>query len=283
MKTLLSIQSQVSFGAVGNTVTSMVAAQMDIPLAAVNTINLVAHPGYGMMAGGSISDTNFNAILTAITTLNFWAEVGLISTGYMARQQQVHDVAEMIKTATSHHSGLPVIIDPAFGDHGRLYGDVAIADAIRNHLLPLASITTPNCFEAAWLTGIDINNADDAKRAALTMLDTYPQLDAVIITGVIADASNEAKCLDIMHKRDRQYEHKAPKLIHHSQGFSGGGDLFASLLASYIITGDSLAAAFTSAAQQTSAILQHLDHIKQSDITGLAIKVILEKSANQLD
>jgi pyridoxine kinase len=283
MKTLLSIQSQVSFGAVGNTVTSMVAAQMNIPLAAVNTINLVTHPGYGIIAGGSISDTNFKAILTAMPKLDFWDEVGLISTGYMARQQQVHDVAEMIKTAASEHSALPVLIDPAFGDHGRLYGDVAIADAIRSHLLPLARITTPNCFEAAWLTGIDIQNADDAKRAALTMLNTYPQLDAVIITGIIADAANGAKCLDIMHMRDSQYEHKAPKLIHHPQGFSGGGDLFAALLASYIITGNSITAAFTSAAQQTSDILQHLDHIKQSDITGLAIKVILEKSANKLD
>ncbi len=59
MKTILSIQSQVSFGAVGNTVTHMVAHLMDIDIAAINTISLVAHPGYGIRAGGAASDDDF--------------------------------------------------------------------------------------------------------------------------------------------------------------------------------------------------------------------------------
>jgi len=277
MKTLLSIQSQVSFGAVGNTVTSMVAAQMDIPLAAINTINLVAHPGYGIKAGGSLNDTDFNSILAAITKLNFWADIGVIATGYMAKQQQVEAVSETIKIATSDHPHLPVLIDPAFGDHGRLYGDVAIADAIRDLLLPLASITTPNRFEASWLTGMDIHDANDARHAARHMLDQYPQLNTVIITGITPNTPNKDECLDIMQSRTGQDEHKAPLLTHHPHGFSGGGDLFAALLAAHIITGHDMAAAFSRAATLTSAILQHLDHHQQSDITGLAIKSILSK------
>jgi len=281
MKTLLSIQSQVSFGAVGNTVTNMVAAQMDIPLAAINTINLIAHPGYGLKAGGSLSDADFNAILKAITTLNFWSDIGVISTGYMARQQQVIAVAETLKTAASHHPELPVLIDPAFGDHGRLYGDVAIAEAIRDLLLPLAHITTPNRFEAAWLTGIDIHNAEDAEQAAFQMLDHYPLLEAVMITGIIPQTPHDTKCLDIMYSRTTKSEHNAPLLTHHPHGFSGGGDLFAALLASYVIKGDDVAAAFSKAAQHSSDILQYLDRQGQSDITGLAITRILDDAKKQ--
>ncbi len=275
MKTLLSIQSQVSFGAVGNTVSHMVAAQMDIPLAAINTITLVAHPGYGIKAGGSLSDADFNAILAAITALHFWTDIGVVATGYMAKQQQVEAVAETIQVAASDHPHLPVLIDPAFGDHGRLYGDEAIADAIRDQLLPLASITTPNRFEAAWLTGMDIHNTDDARAAARQLLDQYPQLNTVIITGIIPNTPDAGECHDIMQSRTAEDDHKAPLLTHHPQGFSGGGDLFAALLAGHMIKGDDMGAAFSLAATQTSAILQYLDRHRQSDITGVAIKRIL--------
>jgi pyridoxal/pyridoxine/pyridoxamine kinase len=52
MKTILSIQSQVSFGAVGNTLAIMVANAMNSDIATINTISLIAHPGYGIRAGG---------------------------------------------------------------------------------------------------------------------------------------------------------------------------------------------------------------------------------------
>ena len=80
MKTILSIQSQVSFGAVGNTLATMVAHLMDVDIATVNTISLVAHPGYGIRAGGAASDADFSSILTAISSLDLCVLSGSLIT-----------------------------------------------------------------------------------------------------------------------------------------------------------------------------------------------------------
>ena len=269
MKTILSIQSQVSFGAVGNTLATMVANVMDIDIATVNTISLVAHPGYGIRAGGITSDTDLSSILTAISTLDLWADIGMITTGYMAEVSQVGLTHTAINNAKSHllTSPLSVLIDPAFGDHGRHYNDKGIAHAIRDQLLPVADIITPNRFEASFLSGMDITDATTAVSAGRTLLSRYGNMTTVIITGIIQDNQS----MDILIQGDQIMHHTAPRLDHNANGFAGGGDLFASLLSGYLMKGVDMAKAFQTTADMTGRILKHLDKQKERDISRHAI------------
>lgn len=273
MKTILSIQSQVSFGAVGNTLATMVAGVMGVEIAAVNTISLVAHPGYGMRAGGSINDDELAAILTAISSLGLWDNIGMVTTGYMAKQSQVRLVREAIekgRTATP----LSVLIDPAFGDHGRHYNDTAIANAIREQLLPTADIITPNCFEASFLSNTDIMDADTATVAGRVLLSRFENMHTVIITGIIQND----QCLDMLIQRDHISQHLSRRLNHNADGFAGGGDLFSSLLSGYLIKGRDIISAFQATASQASAILSFLDKRKERDITRLAVSECLNNN-----
>ena len=68
MKSVLSIQSAVTIGAVGNTMASLVMAAAGQHLCRVDTVQLAAHPGYGFRAGGSIDDQAFADILAGIRT-----------------------------------------------------------------------------------------------------------------------------------------------------------------------------------------------------------------------
>ena len=68
MKSVLSIQSAVTIGAVGNTMASLVMAARH-HLCRVDTVQL-AHPGHGFRAGGSIDDQAFADILAGIERLN---------------------------------------------------------------------------------------------------------------------------------------------------------------------------------------------------------------------
>ncbi len=52
-------------------------------------------------------------------------------------------------------AGPAVLCDPVIGDHGGLYVPEAVATAIRDRLMPLATLATPNRFELAWLTGTE--------------------------------------------------------------------------------------------------------------------------------
>lgn len=271
MKTILSIQSQVSFGAVGNTLATMVAGVMNSDIATINTISLIAHPGYGIRAGGAINDDDMAAMLDAISALYLWDHIGMVTTGYMARAEQVRLTRDAIDAGKAI-TPLSVLIDPAFGDHGRHYNDTSIAHAIRDQLLPVADIITPNRFEASFLSDIDITDAASATAAGQALLADYPQMSAVIITGIVQDKS----CTDILIQPDHIQQYHAPRLAHNANGFAGGGDLFASLLSGYHMQGHDMGVAFAKTADQTARILSYLDKQKKRDITRQAIAACLE-------
>jgi pyridoxine kinase len=271
MKTILSIQSQVSFGAVGNTLAIMVANAMNIDIATINTISLIAHPGNGIRAGGITHDDDMAAMLAAIPALDLWDNIGMVTTGYMARAEQARltrDAIDAGKTITP----LSVLVDPAFGDHGRHYNDTSIAHAIRDQLLPVADIITPNRFEASFLSDIDITDTTSATTAGQTLLAHYPCMSAVIITGIVQDNI----CMDILIRADHIRQHTAPRLSHNANGFAGGGDLFASLLSTYHMQGHDMDMAFSRTADLTARILRHLDKQEKRDITRQAIAASLK-------
>jgi pyridoxine kinase len=85
-------------------------------------------------------------------------------TGYFSSAPQVIAVAKQIKALKAEHEGLQVLVDPVIGDHGRLYVGKDVAETIRDQLLPLATITTPNLFELLWLAG-----GEDVKNAVATL------------------------------------------------------------------------------------------------------------------
>jgi hypothetical protein len=57
-------------------------------------------------------------------------------------------------------------VDPVLGDDGRLYCDAALVPVFRDELAPLASLLTPNAFEAELLTGERVTDVASALRAA---------------------------------------------------------------------------------------------------------------------
>jgi pyridoxine kinase len=75
-------------------------------------------------------------------------DVDAVLTGYFADAEQVGVVAKTLPHLKARH----ILIDPVIGDHGALYVGEAVAEAIRDQLLPLATIITPNLFELQWLS-----------------------------------------------------------------------------------------------------------------------------------
>jgi pyridoxine kinase len=121
-----------------------------------------------------------------------------------------------------------VLIDPVVGDAGRLYVAEPTAEAIRDQLLPLATIATPNLFELLWLTGSDARcPAEVAVRARQLGPPT------VVVTSARQTAGSVAT---LLVSKNRQFEREMPK---HHQVPHGAGDLFAGLFLGHWLNGAS--------------------------------------------
>jgi pyridoxine kinase len=141
------------------------------------------------------------------------------------------------------------ILDPVLGDGGRLYVDSAIVDQIRQKLLPVAHIVTPNQFELGLLTDSHIETAHEAARAAKTMLQQNPNLQAVIATGI---ANEDRGISDLKVTRQNVTAFDYAKRPH---GVAGGGDLLTAILACWLTAGHDLNAAFAAASQDAHHII----------------------------
>jgi hydroxymethylpyrimidine/phosphomethylpyrimidine kinase len=89
-----------------------------------------------------------------------------IKTGMLGSAEMVEAVADIIAGA-----GVPAVVDPVMIAKGgaALLADSAIA-AVRERLVPLAALLTPNAPEAQALTGVAIETTDDLRRAGEALL-----------------------------------------------------------------------------------------------------------------
>ena len=92
MKQILSIQSAVTCGFVGNSVAAPVITTLGMQPLLIDTISLAAHPGYGTIAGGPADQTQFSAILEALTTLRVLPQINSVVTGYLGDARQADPI-----------------------------------------------------------------------------------------------------------------------------------------------------------------------------------------------
>jgi len=213
------ISSHVVRGSVGNRAAVLALESLGLPVWAVATINLPWHPGHGPSTRIVPDDTSFNALLEDLSGSKFSQELGAILTGYLATPEQVKAVAAFIKTNRAQNPELYYVCDPVIGDDTGLYVSEAIADAIRDQLLPLANVITPNRFELGWLTGKTVSTNDE-------IVSTVRETDvpAALVTSAFGMLKNSTGNLFVNDQVALLAEHR-----HVENAPNGVGDLTAAL------------------------------------------------------
>lgn len=107
-------------------------------------------------------------------------------TGYIGSASLLEAVVEVVGALRRVSPGLTYVCDPVMGDEGRLYVAQDMVDSYRQHIVPLASVMTPNQYEAELLTGIKINGTADALRACEELHARGPH--TVVITSMASSA-----------------------------------------------------------------------------------------------
>jgi pyridoxine kinase len=89
-----------------------------------------------------------------------------VLSGYIGSADQVEVVADAVFRVRRANPHALYCLDPVLGDDGRAYAKPRVAEAIARHLLPIASIVTPNAFELSQLSALPVRDRDDAFVAA---------------------------------------------------------------------------------------------------------------------
>ncbi|MFO1089045.1 MAG: DUF429 domain-containing protein [Hyphomicrobiales bacterium] len=187
---ILTISSLVAWGSVGNAIIVPALVAMGIAPRAVPTITLSNHPGLGKPSGQRLGDTEFAALLDTLAASAALADCRGVLTGYFASPAQVAAAAATIRRLKQARPGLLYLCDPVVGDEAGLYVPDAVATAVRDLLIPLADISTPNRFELAWLTGLDVTDEGTATIAARAMGTAE-----VVATSISFDGDRLGLCL----------------------------------------------------------------------------------------
>ncbi len=163
---ILAISSQVAYGPVGLTAAVPALQACGHEVLAVPTTTLSNHPGHGKPSGFRTAPEDMARILDSLGELGVLSGAGAAMTGYFASAGQVEAAAIVLARMKSANPALYVLIDPVVGDEGGLYVPLAVAEAIRDRLLPLATCITPNRFELSWLSGEAVSDEGTAVAAA---------------------------------------------------------------------------------------------------------------------
>ena len=248
---ILSIQSAVMHGAVGNEAAMPIYQHLQQPAERLDTVRLAAHPGYGTTTLSLTPPQELDGLLSDYRRMANFQSLAAVQTGYFGHHSQIDPVAEFICASQSAHTNLIYLLDPVLGDGGRLYVDQAIYEAMREQLLPLADIITPNQFELGLLTDSLIETETGAIEAARSLLGE--RLQTVFVTGV---PTIDGQIADIMVTTEAETLIKTQK---QAAGVSGSGDVLSAFFLSAVLNGTTMTQAAEAASYKTAQILSRAE------------------------
>lgn len=194
---VIVISSHVVRGSVGNRAAVFALETLGHPVWAVPTVTLPWHPGHGRATRIVPDDDAFAALMRDLEAAPWLGEVGGVLSGYLGSPAQAAAVASLVAAVRRRTPGALYVCDPVMGDLGGLYVPRATAEAIRDRLLPLADVATPNRWELQWLSGQACDTPREAIAAAgrlgpPTMLVTSAPVMMADSTGNLLVAATRA-------------------------------------------------------------------------------------------
>lgn len=210
MRRLLMISSYVARDPVGLTAASPPLLSAGIDVVGLPTVVLSNHPIRAHIAGITLDPRLLSDMVAALADNGWLASFDAIFSGYLPSLQHVEVVAETVKRLRALKPGVTYVCDPIFGDDpGGHYIDQRAAHGIRDLLVPLADVLTPNRFELSWLAGLDVSSPSDAAEAiarldrpviAGTSIPAGPsQLATVLVADGHASIAKVEKWNDVPH------------------------------------------------------------------------------------
>ena len=183
---MLSIQSSVAFGHVGNSAAIFPLQRLGIEAWAVNTVHFSNHTGYGEWRGPLLSAEDLRAVIQGVEERGVLARVAAVLSGYQGAEDVGAVVLETVARVKQLNPAAVYCCDPVMGDVGRgMFVRPGIPELMRDRVVPAADVITPNHFELDFLAGRETRTMADVLDAADAVRAGGPS--TVLVTSVLAD------------------------------------------------------------------------------------------------
>lgn len=217
---VLTIQSAVACGHVGNSGAEFALRRLGFPTVRLDTVQFSNHPAHGGFRGGPVATAVLAELLEGLAERGMLARCGAVLSGYLGTAGNAAVVETAVTRLRAARENLVFCCDPVLGDHPRgLYVHADVPEAMRR-LVSMADVAIPNRFELGFLTGLPVETAAEQVAAARALAATGPRL--VVVTGVAAGAELGALAVTA----DGAWLAAAPYV---DAPASGAGDVFAAV------------------------------------------------------
>lgn len=254
---ILSIQSWVVYGHVGNTAAVFPLQRMGAEVWAINTVQFSNHSGYGAWTGQVATAAEIAALVQGIAARGVLPNCDAVLSGYMGDHQIGAAILHAVDRVRAANPRAVYCCDPVIGDAGTgIYVRPGIPEFMRAHALPQADIATPNQFELEHLTSLPCSTLEQAKTAAadlqLALRSGGPR--CVLVSGLVTEET-PPNAMDLLASEGYSfYLLRTPRL---PIAINGAGDVLAALFLYHRLSTGSVLAALERAAASLHGVLRH--------------------------
>ncbi len=230
---ILSIQSHVVYGYVGNKAACFPLQSLGYDVWPVNTVQFSNHTGYGKWQGEIFSPEHIKRVIQGIRELGVIDQCKAVLSGYIGESAIGEVILSTVEEIMINNQDLLYLCDPVMGDIGR---DVFVKDGVvqffKDRALYKATIISPNHFEAELLYGAKISTIEEAKNAANYFHNQGIRI--VIFTSFTSIDLSSDKMHIFLSDSSKCFLGQTP-LVSFSIAPNGTGDLFSALFLGFYL------------------------------------------------
>ena len=259
---LLSIQSHVAYGHVGNASAVFPLQRLGVEVWPIHTVQFSNHTGYGAWHGQVFEAAVIGDLVAGIAERGALPRCDGVLSGYMGSADiggAILDAVERVRAANSKAS---YCCDPVIGDVGRgIFVRPGIPEFMRHKAVPAADVLTPNQFELELLSGRRCVSLDDAVAACAVLHAAGPK---VILVTSLHTAETPPDSLDLLASGpDGRFLVRTPRL---AVSPNGAGDAIAALFFLHVLRTGSTAEAVSRAASSIYGVLERTEKAQSREL-----------------
>jgi pyridoxine kinase len=249
---ILSIQSHVAYGHVGNAAATFPLQRIGVEVWPIHTVQFSNHTGYGAWTGRVFEAGLITELVQGIAQRGVLGQCDGVLSGYMGSAETGAAILDAVAQVKAANPAARYCCDPVIGDVGRdIYVRPGIPEFMRDHALLAADIVTPNQFELDYLSGL----TTATRRDALAAIDALHALGpkAIMVTSLHTDET-PSDAIDLFASdASGRFRVCTPKL---PISVNGAGDAIAALFFAHYLRSGSAAEALSRAASSVFGVLK---------------------------
>lgn len=228
---ILSIQSHVTFGHVGNSAAVFPLQRAGHEVWPIHTVNFSNHTGYGDWGGPMIPAEEVTAIVDGIEKRGAFPRIDAILSGYQGGPDIAGAIVDAVNRIKAVNPKALYACDPVMGNakSGCFVSD-EIPPLLRDKVVPVADIITPNQFELGYLTDSEVGTLEQTLAAVKRAQEIGPK--TVLVTSVQRPETSEDEIEMLAVDGERAFLVSTPKLPFKR---NGSGDVTASLFTGHYV------------------------------------------------